>query len=94
MEDLNDYRGYMLSGFRYELTDSDMNLLDTCIWIVDNNESIRSGAENWGYSKTTLHRYIHRRLKRLSWELYRCVMHTLNTHVGGRRQGGRVHKRK
>lgn len=48
MEDLNEYRGYMLSGFRYELTGSDMNLLDTCIWIVDNNESIRSAAENWG----------------------------------------------
>ena len=87
MEDLNEYRGYMLSGFSYELTDQDMNLLDTCIWIVDNNASIRQASKNWGYSTTTLHRYIHRRLKRLSWELYRCTLHVLKTHTGGRRQG-------
>ena len=69
-----EYEGYFLDGnSRYDLSNDDILLLDACIWLVDNRASIRVTAKNMGFSKSSFHRSIHRRLRRLSNELYGCV---------------------
>lgn len=69
-----DYEGYSLDdNSRYDLTEVDVQLLNACIWLVDNRSSIRVTAKNFGVSKSSLHRGIHNRLSKLSNELYKCV---------------------
>ena len=75
------YEGYLLDDiYQWELSDADKKLLDASIWLVDNRETITQTAQNNMYSKSTLHRLIHTRLRILSSELYKCVQNILNDH--------------
>lgn len=78
---MNYYEGYLLDDLTcYDLTDDDKLLLEASIWLVEHKSTIVSTAENFNYSKSTLHRLIHTRLNHLSDELYRCVCRILDSH--------------
>lgn len=80
------YKGYQLDSLMvFELTERDMQLLDACIFLTDNDWSIRITAENTGYSKSSLHRYIHSKLRKLSYELYKCTVRVLINHNKNKR---------
>ena len=79
---MNYYRNYQLDSLtEFDLSQADMNLLDACIWMVDNRATIRCTASNCGFTRSTLHRLIHTRLKNLSFELYQCVMRVINNNL-------------
>lgn len=81
------YESYQLDIFNYELSDNDKLLLDACIWLVENRASIRGVARNFNMSKTYLHKHIHLRLRRLSFELYECVKRQLKINKLHRKSG-------
>lgn len=74
------FNGYLLDVDSYSLSADDVSYLDCCCWLTDNNVSIRNAADNFMVSKSSLHRFIHNRLRGLSFELYRCVIKTLKSH--------------
>lgn len=73
-QSLDSLRQYEIDVPEYELS---INLYDACCYLVDNRCSIRTCAKNMGYSKSTLHRQIHTKLRGQSYELYRCVLKQL-----------------
>jgi hypothetical protein len=76
---INYYNNYLLDGiYNFDLSESQISLLDAAIWLVDNKTSLRKTADNCGYSKTYLHQWFHKDLKKLSYELYTCVIRQLN----------------
>jgi hypothetical protein len=88
MEDLYVYNGYSLDdNIKYDLSDKDRDLLDACIYLVDNRSSIRVTAKNYGYRKSSLHRYIHLRLPKLSHELFGLVKIQMNVNYEHRSKG-------
>lgn len=73
------YNNYQLDGiYCFELTESDKLLLDACIYIVDNKTTIRKTAIEFCMSKSNLHRKTHNNLRKLSYELYCCVVYQLH----------------
>lgn len=78
---LNDweyYNNWLLDGVeRYQLTGEERALLDACILMVDNGYSIRDVESNTGYPKSTFHKHIHTKLRKLSYELYSVVVKLL-----------------
>lgn len=77
---LDYYEGYLLDVDYYSLQPEDLRLLDCCIWLVDNNASIRECSKNFMISKSSLHRHIHNKLRKLSSELFQCTMRVLKKH--------------
>lgn len=82
-DDINYYMGYLLDDglCNFELTDDDRKLLDACIWMIDNKASIRCTAANQCMNKSTLHKHIHTKLNKLSYELYTYVIRVLAGHT-------------
>ena len=81
------YSGYLLDDIQnWELSEPDKQLLDACILMVDNKYTIRETAKNSNYSRSTFHRLIHTRLRKLSYELYRCVFHIINSNLSKHRR--------
>lgn len=75
------YNRYLLDDIQnWELSEADTRLLDAAIFHVDNRSTVRCTAENFGYSKSVYHRLIHTRLKKISYELYKCVLKELSEH--------------
>lgn len=68
------YGNYLLDIYEWELSDKDKEILDVVIWIVDNRCSIRQASKEFVISKSSIHRNVHKRLKVISYELYRCVL--------------------
>lgn len=80
--DIFQYSNYSLDGITvYDLTPRQAKLLDACIFLVDNNTSLRTTARNTYYSKSTIHRFIHTELRSVSFELYKCAKRVLNSHL-------------
>lgn len=76
--DYSYYNGYLLDDiYSWELTVEDKELLNACVWLVDNAHSIRTTATNFCIPKSTLHSNIHSKLPKLSYELYNCVKRQL-----------------
>ena len=68
------YNGYLLDDcYSFDLTVRQKEFLDACIWLVDNKHSIRTTSLNFSIPKTSLHRWIHKDLRKLSYELYNVV---------------------
>lgn len=83
---MNAYYGnYQLDDVMFldDLDPDDMGLLSASVLIADFNFSIRQSAKNTGYSKSQLHRLIHSRLKKLSFELHQVVIKRLKNHKKG-----------
>lgn len=80
MGDYNSYNGYQLDApyVTYELTDKEIEILDACIMIIEHKMSIRSVARNIDVPKSTVHARIHRMIKEISYELYKCVCRQLD----------------
>lgn len=89
MDEYTTYEGYQLDDvYTWELSDSDIDLLDAAIYLVDNRCTIRQVCKNFGkFKRATLQRHIHTKLRCLSFELYRCVCrvlkHNMTKKVGG-----------
>lgn len=77
----NDYyENYMLNDgvYNYTLSDKDKEVLDEAIWLIDNKVSIRKVCNEFGKSKSTIHRDLSIKLNNISSELYVCVKRQLN----------------
>lgn len=61
-----------------EMTNEELNVLDSCVYLVNNKSTIRITAWKYGYSSTTFWRRIHYVCKELSPELYKLVCDQLN----------------
>lgn len=73
------YNNYLLDDcYSYDLSDKQKEYLDACIRIVENKTSIRVASSNFCMSKSHLHRFIHNKLKKISFELYQCVVKQLD----------------
>lgn len=72
------YAGYKLSDEYIELNEENRRILCAAVWMVDNRSTIRETALNCDFSKSALHRRIHKDLRRLSPELYKCVCRQMN----------------
>lgn len=57
----------------YDLTDKDELILKCGDYIYENKCSIRYASRNLGVAKSTLHVYVSKRLRSISYELYQCV---------------------
>ena len=80
--DIFQYSNYSLDGITvYDLTLRQAKLLDACIFLVDNNTSLRTTARYTSFSKSTIHRFIHTELRSVSFELYKCAKRVLNSHL-------------
>lgn len=72
------YENYLMDDtLLWELSDKDKEILNSAIYIVDNCCSIRECSKNFGISKSQLHRDIHSKVKKISYELYQCVIKQL-----------------
>lgn len=67
----NDIYRYDIPKFLWDMKDKQM--IDGVLWIVEEKSSLRKAAREWGVSKSSLHRYIHSRLKEISDEVY-CIV--------------------
>ena len=79
-ENISEYNGYELEFgvYNYDLSERDKLVLDSAIFFVENNMSVRKCAENFYISKTSQYNYLRYELPKLSIELYRCVNKRLN----------------
>lgn len=73
------YDNYMLNDtvYTWDITDKQKRCLDMAIYLVDNKCSIRKVAREFGLCKTQVHWWFSKRLKGLSYELYKCVVKQL-----------------
>ena len=81
------YENYLLDTHSYDLTNYEKELLNACIWLVDNRASIRVTARNFLMTKTKLHKDIHDKLRKISYELYKCVCKQLKINKKHRKSG-------
>lgn len=74
-----DYQGYQLDDINglWELKDRTKELLDACIYMADNNCSLRVMQQNTGVAKSTMRDFINKDLRRISYELYYRVSRQL-----------------
>lgn len=75
------YEGYNLSIPLNDLDETDTNILEACVWMVNNNATIRMTAKEFGYSTTTMWRRIHFRCSALSPSLYEKVCGQMNKNM-------------
>lgn len=71
------YENYQLDISEYDLTKQDKRALDLGIYIVDNNCSIRQASKEFCISKSQAHRDVIIRLRKISFELYKCVQKSI-----------------
>jgi len=57
----------------YNMSQKEKQLMEIGIDIVENKKSVREVSRDFLISKTTLERYIHTRLRYISYELYQLV---------------------
>ena len=64
-------------------------------YIAENKETVRGAAEHFGCSKSTVHKYMTRRLEQLDSRLYLRVRQVLDTNKAERHiRGGMATKKK
>lgn len=66
-----EYKGYIINN--YGLDFEDFNLLNACIWYVENDESIRNTAMMYGFCHATLWRKMQTKLLEICPKLYQEV---------------------
>lgn len=67
---MDEYQGYTLDCYSWELTKNELEYLDAVLWLVDNKASLRLTSRNCLVSKSSLHRFIHNQLRSISYDLY------------------------
>ena len=68
---------------------------DLAVWIVENSATIRSAADHFGISKSTVHKDLQERLPRCSRTLYVQVKRLLDENKAQRHlRGGAATRRK
>lgn len=71
------WHGYELEYgyYTWDIEGDTLRFLEACESIVDRNYSIRQAADNYLFSKSTLHKKIHNELPKISYELFSEVMY-------------------
>lgn len=78
MNKKNKLFGYQLDCLIRDIKEVDILRFEACADIVDEKITIRKAAGAYQIPKSTLHWYIHNKLKGQSYELYKCVCKQLN----------------
>lgn len=81
------YQGYELAKEYMSLNEEEVHVLYACHWMVENRSSIRETARNCDYSATTFWRRIHKECRKLSPELYWCIIRQMKENVEENRRG-------
>ena len=68
----------------------DRRVLETANYIVAHNETVRGAAAKFGCSKSTVHKYVTRRLEQLDGELYVRVRAVLDQNKAERHIRGGI----
>lgn len=77
------------------LLEIDERVLETANYIVENHETVRGAAARFGCSKSTVHKYVTRRLEELDPKLYTQVRQVLDQNKAERHiRGGMATKQK
>lgn len=77
---MEEYKlGYRLEAgiYSWNLSEREEEIFQIGHFLVDNRVSIRQCARNFDISKSCIHRRIHKELKDISFELYKCVCRQL-----------------
>lgn len=74
-DDYSYYQNYRLDQpyQTYNMSQKEKQLMDIGIDIIENKKSIREVSHDFLIPKTTIERYIHTRLRYISYELYQLV---------------------
>ncbi len=76
------YNGYQLEANKYDLTERQLELIDACIWLVDNRQSIRVTGKNMNVKKSTLGKFLKDgELRGLSYGLYQVVRKQIKRNI-------------
>ena len=76
-------------------TDIDQRACDLAVYIIENQATVRAAANQFGVSKSTVHKDLTERLPRLNQGLYRQVRHLLDLNKAERHiRGGLATRRK
>lgn len=75
------YRGYKITKEYNHLAEEELHVLHACHWMMLNRGTVRETAINCGYSATTFWRRIHNECRRLSPELYKCVVRQMQKNL-------------
>ena len=75
--------------------DIDRRVMEIAVYIAERNETVRGTAAKFGLSKSTVHKYVTRRLEELDPKLYAQVRHVLDQNKAERHiRGGMATKHK
>ena len=75
---MTTFEGYELDDvLGWNLDEEEKLVLRACIWMVDNQSTVRRTAANFGYSHSTFWRRIHKKCKELSPDLYKRVCYQM-----------------
>ncbi len=76
-------------------TDIDQRACDLAVYIIENQATVRAAANQFGVSKSTVHKDLTERLPRLNQGLYRQVRQLLDLNKAERHiRGGLATRRK
>ncbi|MBQ9250005.1 MAG: sporulation transcriptional regulator SpoIIID [Oscillospiraceae bacterium] len=76
-------------------TDIDQRACDLAVYIIENQATVRAAANQFGISKSTVHKDLTERLPRLNQGLYRQVRQLLDLNKAERHiRGGLATRRK
>ena len=79
-EDLYSLYGYTIDVSKWDMTDSERNIVYLASELVDNDWSLSELSKNTGVPKSTLQREFTNKLRYLSYELYQCVQRRYKQH--------------
>ena len=74
------YNGYQLDepNYTYQLKEKEIEIIEIGQSIAENHLSIRAVSREFLLPKSTIHRRVHKDLRRLSYELYSLVCKQLD----------------
>ena len=77
------------------MTDMERRACDLAVYIIDNQATVRSAAQKFGISKSTVHKDLTQRLEQCDQGLYRQVRTVLDRNKAQRHlRGGRATQQK
>ena len=76
-------------------TNIEQRACDLAVYIIENRATVRSAAQQFGISKSTVHKDLTERLEKINPGLYRQVRQLLDINKAGRHiRGGMATRRK
>lgn len=76
-----DFKYIETEDYWMELTIDQYYLYETLVWMINNRATIRRSALKWEFSKSTLHKKIHKDCRELFPNLYKQVLHQMKWNI-------------